>query len=139
MYLVLFSVKYAAFSVYLYNEIYLCYHWFHIFSAGSYRNISSYTAYYAFLAAFCRIVFQRLATFIHWLLEHKYLGPYIRSFREDRAIPLRAKIISVSLLWITAIHCVLFLFPYWWLKGIMAVVTIGVTIYILSFKTRSPR
>ena len=71
--------------------------------------------------------------------EHKYLGPYIRSFREDRAIPLRAKIISVSLLWITAIHCVLFLFPYWWLKGIMAVVTIGVTIYILSFKTRSPR
>lgn len=139
MYLVVFSVKYAAFSVYLYNEIYLCCHWFHIFSAGSYRNISSYTAYYAFLAAFCRIVFQRLATFIHLAAGHKYLGPYIRSFREDRVIPLRAKIISVSLLWITAIHCVLFLFPYWWLKGIMAVVTIGVTIYILSFKTRSPR
>lgn len=139
MYLVVFSVKYAAFSVYLYNEIYLCCHWFHIFSAGSYRNISSNTAYYAFLAAFCRIVFRGSPRLYTWLLEHKYLGPYIRSFREDRAIPLRAKIISVSLLWITAIHCVLFLFPYWWLKGIMAVVTIGVTIYILSFKTRSPR
>ena len=80
MYLVVFSVKYAAFSVYLYNEIYLCCHWFHIFTAGSYRNISSYTAYYAFLAAFCRIVFQRSPRLYTWLLEHKYLGPYIRQF-----------------------------------------------------------
>ena len=139
MYLVVFSVKYAAFSVYLYNEIYLCCHWFHIFSAGSYRNISSYTATTPFLLLSAALFFRGSPRLYTWLLEHKYLGPYIRSFREDRVIPLRAKIISVSLLWITAIHCVLFLFPYWWLKGIMAVVTIGVTIYILSFKTRSPR
>ena len=35
------------------------------------------------------------------LLAHKRLGPYIRQFREQRAIPLRAKIVSVSLVWIT--------------------------------------
>ena len=35
------------------------------------------------------------------LLHHKYLGSYIRNFRENKAIPLRAKIISVSLIWIT--------------------------------------
>lgn len=92
-----------------------------------------------FLLLSAALFFRGSPRLYTWLLEHKYLGPYIRSFREDRAIPLRAKIISVSLLWITAIHCMLFLFPYWWLKGIMAVVTIGVTIYILSFKTRSPR
>ena len=127
MYLVVFSVKYAAFSVYLYNEIYLCCHWFHILPTTPFLLLSA------------ALFFRGSPRLYTWLLEHKYLGPYIRSFREDRAIPLRAKIISVSLLWITAIHCVLFLFPYWWLKGIMAVVTIGVTIYILSFKTRSPR
>ena len=32
------------------------------------------------------------------LLHHKYLGSYIRNFRENKAIPLRAKIISVSLI-----------------------------------------
>lgn len=80
MYLVVFSVKYAAFSVYLYNEIYLCCHWFHIFSAGSYRNISSYTAYYAFLAAFCRIVFQRLATFIHLAAGTQVFGTVYPQF-----------------------------------------------------------
>ena len=36
-----------------------------------------------------------------WLLAHRRLGPYIRNFRENRAIPLRAKILSVTLLWAT--------------------------------------
>ena len=33
-----------------------------------------------------------------WLLSHRRLGPYIRNFRENRAIPLRAKVFSVTLL-----------------------------------------
>ena len=61
-----------------------------------------------FLLLSAALFFRGSPRLYTWLLEHKYLGPYIRSFREDRAIPLRAKIISVSLLWITAIHCVLF-------------------------------
>ena len=40
-----------------------------------------------------------------WLIHHKYLGNYIRNFREHRAIPLRAKIISVSMVWISLIYC----------------------------------
>lgn len=40
------------------------------------------------------------------LLHHKYLGSYIRNFRENKAIPLRAKIISVSLIWITILNCI---------------------------------
>ena len=34
----------------------------------------------------------------NWLLHQKYLGNYIRNFRENKAIPLRAKIVSVSLI-----------------------------------------
>ena len=34
-----------------------------------------------------------------WLLSHGRLGGYIRDFREKRAIPLHAKILSVALLW----------------------------------------
>lgn len=46
------------------------------------------------------------------LLHHKYLGSYIRNFRENKAIPLRAKIISVSLIWITILNCIFFIVPY---------------------------
>lgn len=51
-----------------------------------------------FLLLAAALFFKGSPRIYNWLLEHKYLGPYIRSFREERAIPLRAKIISVALL-----------------------------------------
>lgn len=34
-----------------------------------------------------------------WLLAHPCLGGYVRNFRENRAIPLRAKIVSLTLMY----------------------------------------
>ena len=72
----------------------------------------------------------------HWLITHRYLGPYIRSFREEKAIPLHAKIISVSLMWITALYCVFLQFSHIALDLLMLAIAVGVTLYILSFKTQ---
>ncbi len=72
-----------------------------------------------------------------WLLNHKILGEYIRSFREDKAIPMKIKIYSISMLWIvmcitifTAVNDKL------WLQLLLAAIAVGVTIHILSFKTK---
>nr|WP_302830399.1 YbaN family protein [uncultured Bacteroides sp.] len=70
-----------------------------------------------------------------WLLRQKYLGPYIRNFRENKAIPLKAKIISVALIWITILYCVFFILPYWWLKIVLLLIAAGTSYHILSFKT----
>jgi uncharacterized membrane protein YbaN (DUF454 family) len=70
------------------------------------------------------------------LLNHKYLGTYIRDFREHRAIPFRAKVISILLLWLTMAFSAYRFVPYIWVKLIMLLVAIGVTIHILSFKTK---
>ena len=51
-----------------------------------------------------------------WLLNHKYLGSYIRNFREHRAIPLRAKIVSVTLIWVTLLYSALWVVPQIWIK-----------------------
>ena len=72
----------------------------------------------------------------HWLITHRYLGSYIRSFREDKSIPIHAKIVSVSLLWITSFYCILFKFTHIALDTLMLTIAVSVTIYILSFKTR---
>ena len=72
-----------------------------------------------------------------WLLGHRHLGPYIRRFREERAIPLRTKITAITLLWLTSLHCFFFVLQHPLLKILMASVAIGVTIYLLSFKTAS--
>ena len=71
----------------------------------------------------------------NWLLHQKYLGNYIRNFRENKAIPLRAKIVSVSLIWITILNCVFFIAPYWWLKILLLLIAAGTSYHILSFKT----
>ncbi len=72
-----------------------------------------------------------------WLLGHRYLGPYIRRFHEERAITLRTKITAIALLWLTALHCFFFVLDHPLLKALMAIVAIGVTICLLSFKTAS--
>ena len=71
-----------------------------------------------------------------WLLSHRRLGPYIRNFRENRAIPLRAKVFSVTLLWATLLYCIVAVVDaWWWAQLVLLCVAVGVTWHILSFAT----
>ena len=71
-----------------------------------------------------------------WLINHPRLGEYIRNFREYRAIPLRAKIVSVALLWLTIGYCILSVVDeWWWAQLLMAILAVAITWHILSFAT----
>ena len=74
----------------------------------------------------------------NWLLSHKHLGPYIKNFYEKRAIPLRVKIVSVSLLWITLLYCAFFVASAWWMSILFIAIAAGVTVHILGYKTLRP-
>jgi uncharacterized protein len=71
----------------------------------------------------------------NWLLNHKYLGSYIRNFREHKSIPLRVKLFSIILLWVTISYSALFIVPLLWVKILLLAIAIGVTVHILSYKT----
>lgn len=71
-----------------------------------------------------------------WLMAHPKLGPYIRSFRDDKAIPLRAKVVSVSLVWLTLLYCIFFVVNPLWLKILLFLLAIAISWHILSFATR---
>ncbi|MBQ4525932.1 MAG: YbaN family protein [Bacteroidaceae bacterium] len=71
-----------------------------------------------------------------WLMAHPTLGPYIRSFREDKAIPLRAKVVSVTMVWVTLLYCIFFVVNPLWLRILLFLLAIGISWHILSFKTR---
>lgn len=71
-----------------------------------------------------------------WLLNQKQLGPYIRNFRENRAIPLRAKVISVALIWLTIGYCIVCVVDrWWWAQLLLFLLAVGLTWHILSFAT----
>jgi len=75
---------------------------------------------------------ERLYT---WLMEHKIFGKLIRNYRLYRAIPLRAKITSVALLWVTILYSAIGVVSSWWLRGLLLAIAIGVSAHILSLKT----
>lgn len=70
-----------------------------------------------------------------WLMEHKLFGRYIRNFREHKAIPLKTKILAVSLLWVTILYSILFVVNSVYARILLATLAIAVTLHILHFKT----
>ena len=72
-----------------------------------------------------------------WLLNHRVLGEYIRSFLVDKSIPLKVKIMSIGLMWTAMLFTVFFAVNgKIWLQILLIAIAVGVTIHILSFKTR---
>ena len=88
-----------------------------------------------FLLLTAALYFKGSPRLYQWLLNQKHLGPYIRNFRENKAIPLRAKVISLVLMWGTMLYCIFFLVPLVWVKILLFLIAVGVTYHILSFKT----
>lgn len=78
-----------------------------------------------FLLLTAALYFRGSPRLYQWLLNHKCLGPYIRSFRENKAIPLRAKIISLLLMWGTMVYCIFFLIPLTEIKTVLFLVAVG--------------
>jgi uncharacterized membrane protein YbaN (DUF454 family) len=71
-----------------------------------------------------------------WLLEHKRLGPYLQAFLRDHAIPLKIKVVSISMLWATLLLSAWWVATSLWLRLLLMAVGVGVSLHILSFKTR---
>ena len=88
-----------------------------------------------FLLLSAALYFRGSERLYNWLINHKYLGVYIRNYREHKAIPLRAKIFSVSLMWLTIGYCIIFMDILVWIKILLGCISIGVTWHILKFKT----
>jgi uncharacterized membrane protein YbaN (DUF454 family) len=72
----------------------------------------------------------------NWLLKNKILGQYIKDFQIEKSIPLKVKISSISLLWITISISNIFFINIIWIKLLLFAIAIGVTIHILHYKTK---
>ena len=70
-----------------------------------------------------------------WLIHHKWFGDYIRYYREHRAITLRAKVVTLALLWSVIGYTAFGVVTAWWVRTLLGVIAVGVTIHILHLKT----
>ena len=71
----------------------------------------------------------------NWLINNKYLGKYLTNYIHHKTISKRAKISSISLLWIAILVSAVFFIENLLIKILLLLIAIAVTWHILSFKS----
>ena len=90
------------------------------------------TTPFLLLSSFC---FAKSSKKLHnWLINHKIFGKYIYNYITHHAIPYKAKISSIAILWIT-ISISIYLVSKLLVTIILLIIATGVTIHLLKLKT----
>lgn len=90
------------------------------------------TTPFLLLASAC--YFRSSEKFYRLLLDNRLFGGYIRSYIEGRGIPVKTKIFVIILLWLSILFSVNFVVSIVWLKILLLIVAIGVTIHLVLIK-----
>ncbi len=69
------------------------------------------------------------------LIANKWLGGYIKDFREKNGITLKNKILSISMMWLSITITLLIIDLRFWFAAILIIIAATVSAYILSFDT----
>ena len=69
------------------------------------------------------------------LLGNRWLGPYIRNYRDGRGMTVRAKISTLAVLWLAIGVTVGFAAPMWWARLLLVGIATGVSLYLFRLPT----
>jgi len=94
------------------------------------------TTCFLLLAAGCYV--KSSERLYNWLINHKILGLYIRSYLEYHAISMKTKVISIAVLWVTILSSAIFFISLLWLQLLLVAIAVGVTIHLAMLKTLTP-
>ena len=92
------------------------------------------TTPFLLLAAACYI--RSSKRFYHWLIYNSLFGAYIRNYIEGRGMPLKVKIFTISLLWITIGTSVFLGTQNLFVRILLVLIAIGVTLHISYIRAR---
>lgn len=88
------------------------------------------TTPFLLLASFC---FARGSTRLHrWLLSNPVFGKYLSDWEQGKGLPMRAKIIVLTIMWISMGYAI-FRLHHLGLQCMLAVIGIAVTTYLVRF------
>ncbi|WP_170830031.1 YbaN family protein [Williamwhitmania taraxaci] len=102
---------------------------------NKWHNITEISTTTPFLLLAAWLFFRSSSRTYQWLLNSRLAGNYIRAFREQRAIPLHAKVISIFLLWLSISYSIFWVVSHTWIKVLLMGIAIGVSVHILSYNT----
>ena len=86
------------------------------------------TTPFLLLAAACYM--RGSARFYRWLTNNRLFGAYVKNYIEGRGMPLKIKILTISLLWVTIGLTVAFAVQHLVVRIVLILIAIGVTVHI---------
>ncbi len=90
------------------------------------------TTPFLLLTSYCYI--KGSEKFYKWLINNKFLGKYIKNYKEKKGISKKHKIITLSFLWIFLIISII-KFNNIYIKIFLIIVGVSVTLHITRIKT----
>jgi len=91
------------------------------------------TTPFLLLAAACYI--RSSQKMYNWLLNNRYLGSYINNYIQGKGIPIKIKVITVILLWVTIGLSAWFATQEVAIRVILILIAVGVTTHIVLIKS----
>jgi len=76
--------------------------------------------------------------FHRWLVEHNHLGPLLQEYLKGGGIPLRAKLVSISLIWVSFPASAVLFAEALWLKALLIAAAVAISGYLLYLPTAPP-
>ncbi len=73
--------------------------------------------------------------FYVWLINHRVFGRHISNYREHRGMSRQLKWYTIGLLWLTIGISATFAVSLWWVRVLLLVIAVGVTLHINSLKS----
>ncbi|MDD2436613.1 MAG: YbaN family protein [Massilibacteroides sp.] len=70
------------------------------------------------------------------VMANRYFGSYMEDYMVHKAIPLRAKVMALSIMWLSMLFTSFLLIDPLWIKLCLLLISIAVTWHILSFPTK---
>lgn len=68
-------------------------------------------------------------------MSTKYLGSYIKNYREKKGVPKKVKIMAISILWATILFSAILIVHLIWVRILLFVIASAVTYHISKLKT----
>ena len=92
------------------------------------------TTPFLLLAAACYM--RSSERFYQWLINNRIFGAYVRNYIEGRGMPVRIKIFTILLLWLTIGLSITFGVQNIVIRIVLICIAIGVTVHIVLIRKR---
>lgn len=71
----------------------------------------------------------------NWLLNNRWFGTYIKNYREGKGIPLKTKIVALTVLWSGILYSIFFIVNTFIVQLVLLVIAIAVSLHIFKVPT----